>query len=109
MDSDTKHLIGLAVGACILLSIGIAWLRFMRARSGAILRKWADEGGFEILQSNQEFIGGGPFKWTNRNQTVYFLRVRGRNGRERSCWARCGSDLFGVFFSDAIEIKWDEP
>jgi hypothetical protein len=109
MDDHTRHLTGLVVGACIFLVIGVGLLRFMRARSDAILRKWADEGEFEILQRNQEFIGGGPFKWTNRNQTVFFLRVRGRNGCERSCWARCGGNLSGVFFSDAIEIIWDEP
>lgn len=109
MDEDTRHFIWLFVGACVVLAIGIGLLRFMRARSVAILRKWADEGGFEILQRDQEFIGGGPFKWTNRNQTVFFLRVRGRNGCERSCWARCGGDLLGVFFSDVIEIMWDEP
>ena len=111
MDQNTRYLIGLLAAVCVFLTSAIGLLRFMRARSEVILRKWADENGFEILQHKQEFFAGGPFKWwtTNRNQTVFLLRVRGRNGCERSCWARCGGCYFGVIFSDAIEIRWDEP
>jgi len=111
MDVDTKSFIGLFAAACIFLFCGVGLLRHVRARSKAILRKWADESGYEILEQTPGFYAGGPFKWwtTNRNQTVFLLRVRSREGRERTCWARCGSSGFGVFFSDAIEIRWDEP
>ena len=110
MDKNTSNVVfWIVFGSFILVSFGgILWV--FRARSRAILRKWAGENGFEILERKQEFLGTGPFKpWTNsRNQTIFFLRVRGRDGRERSCWARCGSYFGGVFFSNAIEIRWDE-
>ena len=109
MDDDTRYLIGLLAASCIVLTFGVGLLRFVRFRSRAILRKWADESGFEILERKQEFLVSGPFKWSSNNQTIFYLRVRGRDGCERSCWARCGSFFDGVLFSNKIEIRWNEP
>jgi len=110
MNNDAPDLV-LPIVVCSLaasLMIGFLWL--FKARSKAILQKWAEENGFEILWRKQKFLVTGPFKWwtNSRNQTIFHVGVRDRSGHERSAWARCGSYVGGVIFSNKIEIRWDE-
>jgi hypothetical protein len=108
MDKDTI-LIFMIGPLMIAFFVTVFW--WFDRRSKIILKKWADENGFEIVEKKQRYmIFTGPFKfWTNsRNQIIYCLTVRDREGHERSGWARCGSYLGGVFFSDKIEVRWDE-
>jgi hypothetical protein len=98
-------LIALIVIAAFL---GLWWLVLSRAK--AILRQWAADGGFQLLGSEKSYmIGTGPFKWwtNSRSQIVYHVRVRDREGRERSAWVRCGSYFGGVLFSRQAEVRWD--
>jgi hypothetical protein len=90
------------------LIVGICLVR--NDRSKAILRKWADANGFEILQKKVRWFYFGPFEWltTGRSQIIYSFTARDRQGDQRSGWARCGSYWGGIFFSDKIEIRWDE-
>jgi hypothetical protein len=108
MDTDT--ILVFVVGPLMVVFVVAASWWFDR-RSKIILKKWADENGFDIVEKRQRYMFfTGPFRfWTNgRNQVVYFLRIRDRGGHERSGWARCGAYFGGVFFSNKIEIRWDE-
>jgi hypothetical protein len=110
MDNGTSHLV-LPMIFCAAIAVLVTVLWSFDRRSKVILQKWADDHGFQIARKEQRhMIFTGPFKfWTNgRNQTIYYVTVRDRNGHERSGWARCGSYLGGVFFSDKIEVIWDE-
>jgi len=94
---------GAFLGVCMMVGL-------VGSRSKPILDKWATENGVQIvLRKLRLWPFTGPFKWwTNgRGQAVYFLRVRGRDGRERSCWIRCGSWFGGIWFSSKTEVKWD--
>ncbi len=112
MDRESVIEIGCALLlAVVIISafIGLWWLVLSRAK--AILRAWAAEAGLQILSFQKKYlIGTGPFKWwTNgRSQIIYYVRVRDRDGRERSVWVRCGSYLGGVLFSRETEVRWDE-
>lgn len=88
---------------------GILW--WVDRRSNAILQKWAGECGLEITGTERRYLSIGPFKWWSNNgrRTIYLLTVRDQKGQHRTCWARCGGSLGGVYFSDKIEIKWVEP
>ena len=109
MDQDT--ILAFVIGSfAIAMFITLFW--WFDRRSKVILKKWADENGFDIVEKKQRYMFfAGPFKFwtTSRNQIIYWFRVRDRAGQERSGWARCGSFWGGVFFSDKIEIRWDEP
>ncbi len=97
--------------ALVAIAVFIGWFWLHLSRAKAILRAWAAEGGFQILGSEKSYmIGTGPFKWwtNSRNQIVYHVRVRDREGRERSAWVRCGSYLGGVLFSQKAEVRWEE-
>jgi len=106
-DTLLPCLVGLSA---LALFISIYW--WFDRRSKVILQKWAGLNEFLIMEKRQRYIFfTGPFKWwtNSRNQIIYFVKVCDRNGKERSGWARCGSFWGGVFFSDKIEIRWDEP
>jgi hypothetical protein len=95
---------GAFLGVCMMIGL-------VDSRSKPILDKWATENEVEILLRKQRFWPfTGPFKWwkVGRGQSVYFLRVRSRDGRERSCWVRCGSQFGGIWFSKKTEVKWAE-
>jgi hypothetical protein len=111
MHQKTADFPAMAAGILAILLIVFVYWWFDR-RSKIILQKWAYENGFQIMEKKKRYLFfAGPFNWwtNSRNQIIYYLKVRDRNGRERSGWARCGSYFGGVFFSDKIEVKWDEP
>ena len=109
-DSATDVLLPILIGiVAIAFFVGVTWL--FKARGRAILTKWAEANGLQILDCKHRYLFfTGPFKWwtNSRNQIIYCLKVRDRDGRERSCWARCGSFWGGVFFSDQVEVRWTE-
>jgi hypothetical protein len=111
MATDTVITIACAIMialVAIVALIGWLWLYFLRAK--AVLRAWATKGGFQILAFQKTNITGrGPFNWwTNSpNQAIYHIRVRDREGRERSAWVRCGSYFGGVLFSNKAEVRWE--
>jgi uncharacterized protein YcfJ len=77
-----------------------------------ILRKWAGKNVFELLEKKCHYFNyKGPFDlWTTSNsQVVYSVRIRDRQGNERTGWVRCGTFLGGVFFSNKAEVRWDQP
>ena len=97
--------------AVVAIAVFVGWFWLHISRAKAILRAWAVSGGFQILGFEKSYmIGTGPFKWwtNSRSQIVYHVRVRDREGRERSAWVRCGSYLGGVLFSRHTEVRWDE-
>ncbi len=112
MNSDVKIIVGAVMIALVAVAAFIGWWCFYIWRVKAVLRTWAAEGGFKLLRFQRtNLTGRGPFKWwsKSRHQIIYHIRVRDREGRERSCWVRCGSYLGGVLFSNKTEVKWDEP
>jgi hypothetical protein len=102
-QSDLTFFLIVAVIAFALLAI--AW---HYSRSRAILQKWADDNGYQLLQSEYRWFRKGPFFWTtSRDQVVYHVTVLDQLGRERKGWVRCGSWWFGLF-SNKAEVRWDE-
>jgi hypothetical protein len=79
-------------------------------RGKAIVQKWAAANGFEIIRAELCLFTGGSGMWetpTSRNQIIYSVQVRDRDGLERSGWVRVGSFFGGIMFaSKAAEVKW---
>jgi hypothetical protein len=96
----------------LTIALFVTIFRWFFRRSGSILESWANQNGFEMLEKHARYppFFAGPFKFwtTSRNQVVYRFKVRDAAGNDQSGWARCGSFWGGVFFSDKIEIRWDE-
>jgi hypothetical protein len=111
MDSDVKLVICVVLIAVVAVAALLGWLWLYIWRARTVLRAWAAEGGFQILRFQKRNITGrGPFNWwtNSHEQIIYHIRVRDREGRERSCWIRCGSYVGGVLFSSKVEVKWED-
>ena len=94
----------------VVLFIGIAVFAFFLSfsRSESVLDEWANENGFEILESEYRTFFRGPFFFrSSKGQTVYRVKVRDRDGRVRSGWVRCGGWFLGLL-SDKAVVDWDD-
>jgi hypothetical protein len=86
----------------------IAVIYWQNSRSAAILQKWADDNGYQILQKDYRHFFRGPFFFTtSRHQTVYRVTVCDKTGQERSGWVRCGGWWWGML-SDQATVRWDD-
>jgi hypothetical protein len=104
MDREAIYGVGLVLGVLAVLCVYVWW---WYARSDSLLRRWAEENGFQILDYKLRLLSTGPFSWTSINgQTVYQVHVRDVEGRERSGWLRCGSFWSGVL-DDRSDVRWD--
>jgi hypothetical protein len=92
----------------LLLVVAIVGsLAWHHARSRQVLEEWARREGYELVQSEYRMLFRGPFFLTSsKGQTVYYVRVRDQNGRERSGYVRCGSWFFGLWTND-VEARWE--
>jgi hypothetical protein len=89
----------------VALIAGTVW-HFRRGRT--MLADWAAREGVELLSAERCMFWTGPFWWrTGKDNIVYRVRVRGRDGRERSGYARCGGLFLGML-SDQVTVVWDE-
>lgn len=98
----------LVIGVAAAVFIGWYWLWHSHAKT--ILRQWANDGGFEILDCDRRYnFGTGSFRVLSagRPPVVFHVRVRDGEGRERKGWVHCGSYFGGVFFSNRAEVRWD--
>jgi hypothetical protein len=92
----------------LVLIATIFVFRWHFARSAAILTKWADENGYEILEKSYRHFCKGPFFFTTTShQTVYRVTVRDKAGNVETGWVACGSWWWGLL-SDQAQVRWDE-
>jgi hypothetical protein len=95
--------------ALFLIGGMLGMIALARKRSMTILKAWAENNGYEILQCKRPFRSGGfSYITLSRGQVVYSVKVRDKKGRERSGWVKCGSYVGGVLSSDNAEVKWSD-
>ena len=98
--------LGPVLAIAVVLAALALYLVALNRRSNALLRKWDDDQGYELLSAEFRMFRKGPFWWSSRSQTVYRVEIRDGDGHLRSGWVRCGSWWFGVF-GDQVEAKLD--
>jgi hypothetical protein len=92
----------------LVLFFMVFYFRWHFTRSAAILEKWADENGYEILERSYRWFFRGPFFFrTSKGQTVYRVTVRDKAGNVQTGWVACGSWWWGLL-SDQARVIWDE-
>lgn len=101
-------LVLLTVGLTLTLIVLMAVWHVRRSK--AILHRWIETNGYELLESRINWLNQGPFFWTSSSgQTVYYIKVVNlSDGRVRQGWVRCGSFWWGALSMKA-EVRWDEP
>lgn len=89
----------------ILVAVLSFW--WTLSRGNAILQRWADQHGYEILSKEYCWFFRGPFFWrSSKNQSVYYVTIRDAEGTRRRGWVRCGGWVWGLM-SDATEVVWE--
>jgi hypothetical protein len=96
-----------ALGLLFLTLLGFAgWILLFIRRLHSRLRSWAAENGFHIVRMERSGFAR-PAKWFwrhSRDRAVFRVRVRDREGRERTGWIR-----LPIWFGTRTEVIWDEP
>lgn len=87
-------------GATVL---AVLWTRH---RAGAILQRWAERNGLQILEAELRWFRRGPFLLSGRGQVVYYVRAMDGQGLTRRGWVRCGGFWLGLL-EDKAEVRWD--
>ena len=92
--------IGLGVGAAIVAHS----IRRMLPPP-FLVRSWADDNAFRILDCRYRMFSQGPFAWKTRGRgsTAYYVHIRGQQGQERFAWVLCISE----WGPGRTEVEWD--
>jgi hypothetical protein len=89
----------------VVVILAVVW-HFARAQSA--IRKWAAVNEYQIIQIESPNFREKPFsKPGSSKQVDYFVKLRTSDGRERSCWIRCGGRWTGTL-TDETEVIWDD-
>ena len=104
MDSHNIGVIGVVAFG---LSVVILSAMGSGSRAALMLDVWASENGYEILSRENRQLFRGPYFFATRGQEVYRIVARGRDGIERSGYARCGGFWLGTW-SRHVDVRWDE-
>ena len=111
MPMDQQSIFEIArasVFAGVLVSLVIFGGRWIKSRQRSVFQKIAQEQGFEILNWEEKLFSSGPFGWgTCGRASVFRLKVRDRDRRERFIWIRCGSFWTSFPFDGTTEIRWE--
>ena len=100
MDTQSSINQMVVITYALLLVVGVggsAYVVWCFSRSRFLLRSWAEKNGFQILHSTFMPFSQGLFEYLRGLQTVYYVRIRDREGREHSGWVRSGRGWTAVF------------
>ena len=98
--------LGAIVVAGVMIALLLGVLKYLRTTPPHLLR-WAQGLGFEILHFEQRSLFLGPHRWKScSGKTVYFVKGRDREGRERACWILVSDEKYQDIEVD--EVIWVE-
>lgn len=100
----------------MLMIIGAAFLVMRVVRGAAhvraerVLRRWAKDNGYELLEMNYDWVKPGPFFWSTvflgaLDQVVYRVRAV-KDGWVTEGWVCCGG-LVLTMCGMPVRVAWD--
>jgi hypothetical protein len=86
----------------------IAW-KLSRMYWKRKLTQWAESQHVTLVSFRGAWFYEGPSAWTrSRNQHVFRVVTRGREGLERTCWIMFGT-FWGFTWGEPItQVSWDD-
>lgn len=89
----------------VLVALALVFQIWITYRCRSLVKRWAAENAFEILESQRRFFSQGPyflnFLKRYRNQNIFFVKVRDHEGVELAAWICCH------YWSGRVEYQWD--
>lgn len=95
------------IAVVIVVVVAVMTSEWRGRRSADLIDGWASENKFTIVEKAPRGFMQGPRLWAGKNQTVYRITVKDRQGRRRSGWIRCGGFWTGLN-SDKVAVIWDD-
>lgn len=97
--------VAVILAVLLLMVIIIVWRAL---RSHGLLARWAEENGYQVLHQEHRLLRRGPYFFrATDDQTVYYVVVTDRYGRERRGYVRLGGWFLGLF-SDQVDVRWED-
>ncbi len=97
--------VGLLLSVAVVVAAGLIAWDWRRAE--ALLRRWAEGEGCQVLHYERRFIRRGDLMWLlGDKRAVFYVVVADAEGRPRTGYVRCGSFLFGTLLSDEVTVDW---
>lgn len=91
----------------LIIAVVAGSLYWRWRRSQQMVKEWASQNGYSLLDADYALFFKGPFSLTTgKGQVVYRVVVLDRAGRTRRGWVRCGSWILGLL-GDEIEAIMD--
>jgi hypothetical protein len=106
MSPESVTTLTFILAALVVASAAVLAVLGTRRRAGAILQRWAERNGLQLLDSEMRWFRRGPFFWSGRGQVVYYVSVMDSRGQMHRGWVRCGSFWLGLW-RDQAEVRWD--
>jgi len=90
--------------AAIMLAVSLLFVVWSYRRARTRVRQWAVDNGYELLDTKFRLLFQGPFapRAAHYGGSVFNVRVRDREGRERAAWVYCPW-LWGP-----VTVQWED-
>ena len=105
METEMEDFLSIAA-VVLILAVVILSIVWQFQRSNSLLQQWAEHNGYRIISQEYRSFFKGPFFWSSKGQTVYYVVVKDSDGNMRRGWVRCGGWFLGLM-SNNVEVRWD--
>ena len=90
--------------AALGLLIALPWWQVQRGKS--LVRTWATQHGYAIIEIDHRWILRGPYSWWKaKHQNVYHIELRDSTGQARTGYAKTGSLWLGTMLSNNVAVS----
>ncbi len=92
-----------------LIAVFIVVFKLSRAYWGRRLARWAETQQLKMVRFRGARFWEGPSAWMrSRNQQVFRVVTRDREGRERTCWIMFGTYWGFTWGKPLSKVVWDD-
>jgi hypothetical protein len=95
-------LVPLLLGSVIAL---LVYLQSLAKPAAVLLQEWAWRHGYRIVALERRLFDRGPFFWSGRHSTVYYVTLENETGRA-TAFVRCTPQL-GGWPANPVEVRWE--
>lgn len=94
----------------VLIGSVVALLVYIQSRGkqpAELVEDWVRQHGYRIVAMERRLFNRGPFFWSGRHCTVYYVTLETGSGRWNA-FIRCRRQL-GSWPANPVEVSWQTP
>ena len=103
----------MAMAGYIILMVVMVLLAFALSGVGDrkalfLIEAWAQSCQYSVESCERRYLRTGPFFLSSsKYQRIYYVRIKDRNGQEKTGWLKLGGYFSGMLSEDEIEVIWE--